>query len=216
MRARTTVLIVALIVAGAACGAPAPVLVRVDMPGVPLFPAGTFDEILVSDFHNENPLPDLDVGLDLQTYLAAELARAFSGTVSRHSLPAEAEITPSYWKDAAAGRDRAIFLTGSVRLEGAVLKALKGKGVLFDSPFDLGGRVLLEKMHWTLVVDLLIISGESGEMLFKKSYLETRDYIDLEKPADFAFSDASAAFRERLFQTFLGAPTIEKRSLLRR
>jgi hypothetical protein len=216
MRARTPVLIAALIVAGAACGAPAPVLVRVDMPGVALFPAGTFDEILVSDFRNEAPLPDLDVGLDLKTYLAAELDRAFSGTVSLHSLPAGAEIMPSYWKEAAAGRGRVIFLTGSVRLESAVLKALKGKGVLFDSPFDLGGRSLVEKMRWTLFVDLLIISGESGEALFKKSYRETRDYIDLEKPADFAFSELSAAFRDRLFPSLLGVSTIEERTLLRR
>ena len=63
---------------------------------------------------------------------------------------------------------------------------------------------------------MAVISGESGETIFTRVFREDRDYIDLEKPADFAFSDTSAAFREHLFQSFLGTPTIEKRSLLRR
>jgi len=66
------------------------------------------------------------------------------------------------------------------------------------------------------VVDLSVVSGESGETIYERSFREDRDYIDLEKSPEFAFSDMSAAFRDRLFPALLASPEIEKRILLRR
>ncbi len=186
------------------------------MPSVALFPAGTFAEIVVTDFRNEAPIPDIDPGLELQSYLAAELRHAFKGTVSLRPLPAEPEVTPSFWRQAAAGRDRAIFLTGTVRLETQVRKALQDKHVPVDGPFNLAGRGLVERRRWTLTVDLVIISGETGEVLYRQTFRDDRDYIDLEKPADFAFADLSARFRGRLFPLLFDGSTVEKRTLLNR
>jgi hypothetical protein len=216
MRARTLVIIAAGLAAGAACRSLEPVLVHVDMPGVSPFPPGAFAEVVVMEFRNEAPLADLDVGRELQAYLAEGLRRAFRGTVSLQPRPETDAPAPSFWKAAAGGRERLVFLAGSVRLTSEVRKALKGEKIPIDAPFDAAKHSLIEQLRWTLVVDLAVISGDSGESLFARVFREDRDYIDLEKPADFAFSDTSAVFRERLFQAFLGAPTIEKRSLLRR
>lgn len=216
MRARAPVILAAALAAVAACRSLEPVLVHVDMPGVSPFPSGSFAEVVVTEFRNEAPLADLDVGHELQAYLAEGLRRAFPGTVSLRPGPDVDAPAPSFWKDAAGGRERLVFLAGSVRLTSEVRKALKGEKVPVDSPFDAPRRNLIEQLRWTLVVDVAVISGDSGETIFTKVFREDRDYIDLEKPADFAFSATSAAFRERLFQSFLGAPTIEKRSLLRR
>jgi hypothetical protein len=216
VRGRAALLLAALLAAGAACRSASPVLVRLDMPGVSPFPAGSFGEIVVAVFRNEAPLPDFDAGLEMQATLAAALRPAFRGTVSLHALPAADAATPSFWRDAAAGRDRAVFITGSVRLVSQVRKAVQGKSVPVDSPFNLAGRALIEQLRWTLLVDLVVISGESGGILYAKSFREDRVYIDLEKPVDFAFSDLSAGFRDRLLPVLLGTPTIEERSLLRR
>lgn len=216
MRMRGLFLFAALIAAGVSCRTPDPVLVRVDMPGISPFPAGSFAEIVVTDFRNEAPLPDFDAGLELQAYLASELRHAFRGTVSLRSLPADDKVAPSFWREAAAGHDRAVFLTGSVRLASQVRKAVHDKSVPVDSPFKLDGRLLIEQRRWTLIVGLAVISGESGEVLYAKSFRGDRDYIDLDKPVDFAFSDLSAGFRNRLFPALLGTSTIEERSLLRR
>jgi hypothetical protein len=216
VRARALVIIAAGLAAGAACRSLDPVLVHVAMPGVSPFPPDAFAEVVVTEFRNEAPLADLDVGRELQAYLAEGLRRAFRGTVSLRPRPDTDAPAPAFWKDAAGGRERLVFLAGSVRLTSEVRKALKSGKVPIDGPFDAAKRSLIEQLRWTLVVDLAVISGESGEALFAKVFREDRDYIDLEKPADFALSDTSAAFRERLFQIFLGAPTIEKRSLLRR
>jgi hypothetical protein len=210
------VVLAAVIAAGASCRSSGPVDVRVSLPGVTPFPAGSFAEIVVTDFRNEVPLPDFDPGHELQSYLAAELRRAFDGTVSPLPLPSGAAASPSFWREAAAGRDRAVFLTGSVRLESQVRKALQDKNIPVDSPFNIAGRGLIEHRRWTLAVDLAVISGVSGEPLFRKTFREDRDYIDLEKPADFAFSELSGRVRDALFPALLGSPTVEKRTLLRR
>lgn len=209
-------MLAALLTAGAACRAAAPVLVRVEMRGVSPFPAGSFAEIIVAGFRNEVPLADLDPGHELQTYLAAELRGAFDGPVSVRELPAGPETPAAVWREAAAGRDRAVILTGTVRFGSQVRKAVMDKNILVDSPFNLAGRALIEQLRWTLVVDVVVISGETGERLFSRTFREDRDYIDLDKPAEFAFSDCSAGFRGRLFPVLLGSTTVEERTLLRR
>ena len=63
---RRVLLLAAFLTAGAACRPAAPVLARVEMPGVSPFPSGSFAEIIVTDFLNETPLADLDASLELQ------------------------------------------------------------------------------------------------------------------------------------------------------
>ena len=216
MRTRAVIILAAGIAVGASCRSAGPIDIRVSLPGVSPFPPGFFAEIIVTDFYNEAPVPDLDPGLELQSYLASELRHAFEGSVSLRQLPADAAALPSFWRAEAAGRDRAVFLTGSVRLESQIRKALQDKKVPFDSPFDVSRHGLIEQRRWTLAVDLTVISGVSGEPLFSKTFREDRNYIDLEKPAEFAFSELSARIRDALFPTLLGTPTVEKRTLLRR
>jgi len=89
VRARALVIIAAGLAAVAACRSREPVLVHVDMPGVSPFPPGAFAEVVITEFRNEAPLADLDVGRELQAYLAEGLRRAFRGTVSLRPRPDE-------------------------------------------------------------------------------------------------------------------------------
>lgn len=216
MKGRAVVLLAAALAAGGACREPGPVVVPVSMPGVAAFPPGAFTEIVVTEFRAEAPTPDFDLGRELQAYLAAELARVFKGPIGLHPAVDAASATPSFWTSAAGGRRGVVFLTGSAGLTSAVRKALKGGRIPLDGPFQAAKRGVIEQLRWTLVVDLAVLSGDNGETLYKRAYREDRDYIDLERPADFAFNDAAAAVRDRIFQALLGTPTIEKRSLLRR
>jgi hypothetical protein len=215
MRAGRSALLVLLVAIGVACRPDGPVLVRLEMPGVSPFPAGAFDEIIVTDFRNEAPLAGLDAGRELRDDLAADVHRAFPGRVSVGTRPAGEDPAPAAWRDAAAGREGAVFLTGTVRLTSQVRKAVQDKDVP-DGPFKMAGRVLIEQVRWTLAVDLAVISARTGEPVFRKDYRETRDYNELDKPAEFALSDLAAVFRSRLLPTLLATPTIEPRTLLRR
>ncbi len=219
MRAGRVALLVSLAAFGAAFGAACrtdgPVLVRLEMPGVSPFAAGAFEEIVVTDFAAGAPVAGLDLGRELQTYLAAELRRAFKGRVSAGARPPGAAPSPAAWREAAAGREGAVFLTGVVGLTSQVRIAVQD-AALPEGPFKLPGRGLIEQVRWTLTVDLEVVSARTGEPAFRKDYRETRDYGELDKPVEFAFSDLAAVFRGRLLPTLLGVPTFESRTLLRR
>lgn len=202
---------------GAAC-AGGPVDVSLDLPGIAVLPPGAFTEIIITSFAEASPPPEFAAGPELAAYLAVEIGRVFSGRVSRANVPAEAAAGPApapFWKEAGNGRESAVFLTGSVTLAGQVRKALD-KSAPSDGPFNIAKRGLVEQRRWTLSVEIFLVSAATGEIVHRTSLREDRDYLELDKPADFAFSDLSARLRDRLFPALLGTPTIERRALLRR
>jgi hypothetical protein len=217
VKARTLTAVLAILAAGAACRATAPVPVRVEMPGISPFPSGSLTAIIVTNFRNDALIPGFDAGLELQAYIAAEIGSVFKGSVSRLALSSDVaagNAGPSFWRDAGAGRDRAVFLTGSLSFASQLRKALKGTRASLDRPFKAADRRLFERLHWTLRVDMFLISAASGEILFQKTFREERDYSDIEKPAEFAFSELSGRIRAKLLTVLLGSSTIEPRTLL--
>jgi len=219
VRTRALVLLAAVLAAEAACLPEPAVPVRVNMPGVSAFPAGLFREIIVANFREDEPSPELALGRELQSYLTAELDRSFDGPVSRVTVLWEDGASlddPGFWKQLAADKERAVVLAGTVGLSGQVRKALHKKMVPLDGPFKFDDRGFLEYLHYTLSIDLVVLSSETGESLFHKSFREEKDYTDIEKPGEFAFSELADRFRARLFPLFLGTSTPEERILLRR
>lgn len=207
MKAPAALVLAAALSAVSACRSAAPVEVRIEMPGVSAVPAGSFDEIVVTDFREASPLPDLAAGRELREYLAAEIGRAFAGAVIKLGSPEEA---------LSRGRDRVLVLTGSVALTTEVRKALNKEKVPLDGPFKTAGRGLVEQRRWTMAVDLSVLTAADGTTLFRRVFREERDYSDVEKPADFAFSELSDRVRARLLPLLLGAMTRESRTLLGR
>lgn len=218
MRGFAPPVLAAALLAGAACGSGTPVGVSLSMPGIAVLPPGSFSEIVVTDFADAAPPPDVAPGLELPNYLAAEIARVFAGPVSRAAVPAEAAAGPApppFWKEKGAGHEGAVFLTGSVSLTGEVRKAVDRVAPL-DRLFDASRSGLIEQLRWTMAVDIFLVSAATGEVLNRTSLREYRDYSELDKPAEFALSDLSDRIRARLFPALLGASTIERRALLRR
>lgn len=218
MKAFVPSALAAVLLAGAACGSGVPVGVSLSMPGLAVLPPGSFSEIVVTDFAAPGPPPDLAPGLELPNYLAAEIGRVFAGRVSRTTVPAEAAAGPApppFWKEKGAGHEGAVFLTGSVSLTGEVRKAVD-RVVSVERLFDASRSGLVEQIRWTMTVDVVLVSAATGEVLHRTSLREHRDYGELDKPAEFAFSDLSDRIRARLFPALLGTPTIERRALLRR
>jgi hypothetical protein len=194
----------ALVLAAApACRSSASLDVLVDLPGVSPFPPGSFDEVLVTDFREESPVDGFPAGRALRDYLADEIDLAFRGRVSRVGTA-----------EAPAGSARSLVLTGSVRMSTEVRKALAGKRPPGGGPFLDQDRGLIEVRRWTLEASVAILSGADGATFWRKDFREERDYSDLEKPADFAFSELAARVRGRLLPVLLGTTTLETRSLL--
>jgi hypothetical protein len=214
MRGPAVLVLAAALVGAAACGG-APMEISLELPGVTALPPGAYAEIVVTDLAEPSPDPGFAAGPELAAYLAAELGRVFPGRVSRAAAPAAAASgrpSPDVWREAGADRDRAVFLTGTVTLAGQVRKAVD-KDAPSDGPFK---RTLVERKQWTMTVDLVFVSAATGEIVHRAELREERQYLELDKTAEFAFSDLSQRVRDRLLPALLGTSTLEKRTLLRR
>lgn len=216
---RAVLLAWALIAAGAACRSAAPMDVRVSLPGVTPFPPGTLSTIVVTGFRDEAPLADFTPCPAFEEALVNALRLGLkdtAGLVERAPVEAVAvDRDAAAWKAAGAGRaPGTVFLAGSVRLAGVTLKAIDPKSVS-DGPFDLVRR-LLSKRRWTLTAEIAVISASTGETLYKDTFRESQDYGELDKPAEFAFSDLSEHIMDRLGEALLGRSSVEVRTLLRR
>jgi len=201
VKAAAALAVAAALAPATACGG-APVEISLELPGVAALPAGAYGEIVVTDLAEPSPVPGFAAGTELAAYLAAELGRAFPGRVSRAAGPAAA---------LAGQPPGAVVLTGTVTLAGQVRKAVD-KDAPADGPFK---RTLVEKKRWTMTVDLVFWSAATGEAVHRTSLSEEREYAELDKPAEFAFSDLSQRIRDRLLPALLGTTTVERRTLLR-
>jgi len=222
MSARRPVLsavLLAAVGAAAACTAMGTVDVRMSMPGVSPFAPGTFSKIIIANFRDEAASDDFAPAPALEEVLERTLGRALKergGRVVRARVEAVAgRDEPAVWKAAGAAEDPGtVYLAGSVRLSGEILKALD-KSLPQDGPFDLVRR-LIAKRRWRLDVELYVVSAATGETLDHQSFSEFQDYGELDKEAEFGFNELSDRVMGRISQALLGTPTIEVRSLLRR
>ncbi len=218
-RGRAGLAAVIVFAAAAACRSTAPLDVHTSLPGVSSFPPGTFTTIIVTRFRDDAPPPDFAPGPALEDVLANGLRRELKhtgGLVDRRRDEARARPTdPAAWKAAGEGRPSgAAFLAGAVRLSAKTLKAIDKKA-LADGPFDLARR-LIAKRRWTLEAEISVVSAATGETLYHETFRESQDYGELDKAAEFAFSELADRILGRFSQALLGRPTIEVRTLLRR
>lgn len=207
MRGAAVIVLAAALAAGAACATAGPVEVRFNMPGVTALPPGSFEAVVVTEFRETSPPSGIAVGRDLRDVLAEAIDRAFDGPVRRLATPQDA---------LASGGDRTIVLAGEIALTTEVRKALERKKSLLDGPFKTQGRGLVEVRRWTMTLGLSVLSAANGEALYRREFREEHDYTDLDKPADFAFSELSDRIRAKVLPLLLGSPTLERRTLLGR
>jgi hypothetical protein len=212
-------LIAAIALAAGGCAPNGPLDVHVSVPGVsPLQPAA-FQTILVAGFADKAPVEDFQAGEALEAVLQADLLSGpnrHAGRVERVRVAAVAgRDGPEAWKAAGASeKPGTVYLAGSVRMSSDIRKAIDRNAVP-DGPFDLVAR-LLAKRHWRLAVEYYIISAATGEVLRHNTLSEYQDYDELDKPAEFAFSELSARVLDKLKEVLFASPTIEVRTLLRR
>jgi hypothetical protein len=205
--------------AGAGCRSTDPLDVYVSLPGVSPFAPGTFRAIIIASFRDEAPLPDFEAGSALEEALEVGLKSGTKGQVervTRAKVPAVAgrDEAPVWKALGAAEEPGTIYLAGSIRMSGDIRKAID-RNVIAEGPFDLVGR-LLAKRRWRLTVEVYVISAATGEALHHQTWSEYEDYNELDKAAEFAFSELSARVLDQLKAILFASPAIEVRTLLRR
>lgn len=191
--------------------------VVIKIPAVP--PAGmrNYKQIIVTDFQEIEPVPDLDLGRETADGLALEMRRVFQGTVSRRALrrnPGAAAAGAKFWKSAGAGLEDAAFFTGAVGLREEVQKALQETDLPRDGPFKLENHGLLERKQFTLKIIGVLIDAASGALVGQKTVTVTRTYRDIEQSAEFGLAGLLPAVSAGLFPAFFGQEALTERYLL--
>ena len=183
--------------------------ITIDIP--PASPVGIegYRELVVTEFVQVSPVPDLNVARTFSEYLETELRRVFKGTVARRDL------APSQ-KDAPGGLKDTAIVAGTVGLVREPQKALRQPGIPADGPFSLENRVFAERTRFILTFGYLLVDAATGRAIQKGDFKETRIFADVEQTPDFALFDFLPAVRAKLVAAIFGKRSMEERYLFLR
>ncbi|HVP90406.1 MAG TPA: hypothetical protein VMS75_04225 [Terriglobales bacterium] len=190
-----TVAALALFASGCATSPPAPSQAAVG-PAVPAALPARFTEIVVPDFAETAPVPDLALGRRVADELAAGMRGVFKGTVTRGAVPS---------RPGMGGASTAI-LSGTAGLAGRAQKALLEADLPKDGPFRLEGHGLAERKVFVMTLDLALIDASTGDVLWKKPFRETRVYGYAQEAPESALADLLPVFKARIFPLLFGPP----------
>jgi hypothetical protein len=187
----------------------------------PVSPVGIegYREMVVTDFAEAVPVPDLKLGRAFSEYFESELRRVFKGTVSRRGPTPSADDTAAgeaFWKSAGAGLKDAVFVAGTVGLVREPQKALRQPGAPADGPFNLENRVFSERTRFIVTFAYVLVEAATGRIIQQGEFKETRIFANVETTAEFALFDFLPAVKSRLVAAIFGKPVLEERYLLLR
>jgi hypothetical protein len=194
--------------------------IRVEIPDYTEFNLGNYREIVVTDFHVEKGSKDFDLNREWIDYIAFELGRAVKCEVDKQALDWNKEDLPenqAFWKTLKTKASPALFLTGNIRYSQEIRKALidiEKKEV--DGPFKQEKKGLTERQIYTLSAEIFLIKAETGEILFRKTYKETRIFPNPNQPFSFAFYELVSLVKQKFFHTILGEENNQDRYLIMR
>jgi hypothetical protein len=211
-------LIPLLILAAGACARDAAVRVRLDVPTAAAVKLGDYQAVLLPGFFQENEVKDFDVSAVLSRFLADELKPRFKGPVRETTIAwegAEALKSPEFWKKAAGAEPRTLVLSGRVHYARESRKALQEaeRRPLDDGPFQPADAMQSHRAY-ILKLEILLVDGATGRILFQKSEQDTVTTRNLKQTAEFAFYDILGRLRPRLLRAITGVEQVRERYLL--
>ncbi len=198
-----------LLASGCATAPPAPPRAAV-VPAVSAAVPARFTEIVVPEFAETAPIPDLALGRRVAEDLAAGMRGVFSGTVTRRAGapgPGAAALERDYWRAAGAGNASAAILFGTAGLTGRGQKALLEADLPKDGPFRLEGRGLAERKVFVMTLDLALIDAATGDVLWKQTFRESRVYGYAQEAPEYALADLLPVLEARIFPLLFGRRT---------
>jgi len=190
---------------------------RIDIPAKPTLNLNQFNEIVITNFLIKKETKDIDLNQELINYLTTEIGQKFKGKVSSKNISFGSEDVfnnEDFWKNLSPELKRSLLLTGSVQYTEEIRKAiLAKKRSRFEEPFP-PEKALSERRFYTLNLDLFLIDTESGKILYKRSFKESKGYENPKQTSYFAFFDLVQAVKGKLFSNILGERKIQERYLI--
>jgi hypothetical protein len=214
---RNAWLLVLIVLWAASCALESQVKMKIEIPAPPSVHLDPSQEIVLANFRMEKEAKEFDLPKSLTAYWKDEIAQTFKGRVSMADVVWQGTDqlnNKDFWKAALAEPKNRVLLTGLAQFGAEVRKALQGnqKG-LKDSPFQ-PEKAWAERRNFSLKLDVVLISPETGDILFRNTYEESQNYDNMKQTAEFAFYDLVQKIRLRLFRALFGSEKVEQRYLL--
>jgi hypothetical protein len=201
-----------------ACGSENARKVKLQIPGPSPINLAEYGEVVITNFRVEKETPDLEINKELVDVLESELGRGYKGKVTLRTIAWDRDELlkdKAFWKELGAGSEKTLFLTGGVRYTQEVRKAMiDGDMKEIDGPFKPVHTGLTERRIFNLVLDLCLIRADTGEIVFRKEYKETRTFSNPNQPFSFAFYELLPRIRKKFFRTLLGEERGQERYLI--
>ena len=191
--------------------------IRVEIPAYSSLHPDEFEQVVFSGFLVAKEPEGLDLNKEISEYFGPEFEKKlhFRVAVQRVALESEEVFRkPDFWRSLAPGPGRILYVTGKAELTRETRKAILGR-TKTDAEDPLAQqRGIVERTLFTLNLHLILIRGDSGEVVLDRAFKESKAYTNLKQRADFAFYDLAQRVKTKLFRPILSEGRLQERYLL--
>lgn len=191
---------------------------RLEIPGQAKIDLSDYDRIIITDFLIKETTKAFNVNNEIQEYLSFELEKKADIKVALKKIVVS-NVTefdkPDFWKKIASDMKKSLYLTGRIEYTEEIRKALIQKDKRrFEDPFPQETR-LMQRRFYTLTLDLYLINAESGKIVYKRTFKESKAYKNPNQTAYFAFFELIQGARDKFFLDIQGGQQIQERYLIK-
>lgn len=217
MKKNRTFLLLLLFLALYSCNTNSYNKIKLELPVKTNLDLSQFKNIVITNFLLKDDKNEFAINQALLEFLSSELSQELDKSISTKDILLDHEDlfqNKDFWKGQTQKEDATVFLTGSIAYTAETRKALIGKQrKQFDNPFPDRNRLAVRKFY-TLKMNIYVINGETGEVIYDKNFKETQAYENPNQTAEFAFFDQAHKVKKKLFRQLLGGERIQQRYLI--
>lgn len=191
--------------------------IRMEIPTYSPLHLEEFEKAVICGFLIGEKSAGIDLNKELSEYFRSEIQRKLHFQVVMQPLALESEDLfrkPDFWRSLAAGSDRVLYVTGKAQMTRETRKAVISKDQEdIEDPFD-RHKGIAERTIFSLNLQIYMISGDNGEVVFDRLFQETKAYVSPNQRADFAFYDLVQRAKAKLFRPIMSEGRIQERYLI--
>lgn len=212
---RNSGLFLSLFLLLASCSGESARKIRLEIPTQSILRVDEFQGVILTDFLITKAPEGFDLNRELAAFFVPEFERKLGLPVAVSRVLPESQESfrePDFWRTVAPGSSRQLGVTGKAEFAREVRKSILGE-VPGEDPFS-PQRKVVERTFFSLSLRLLLIQGDSGEVLFDRDFKETQAYSQPGQRTDFAFYDLAMRIKDKLFRRILSEERMQERYLL--
>jgi len=217
MRRNSPLLLFSLVLLAACGGQESYRKIRLEIPTYSPLHLEEFEKAVICGFLIGEKSAGIDLNKELSEYFRSEIQRKLHFQVVMQPLALESEDLfrkPDFWRSLAAGSGRALYVTGKAQMTRETRKAVISKDQEdIEDPFD-RHKGIAERTIFSLNLQIYMISGDNGEVVFDRLFQETKAYVSPNQRADFAFFDLVQRAKAKLFRPIMSEGRIQERYLI--